>query len=75
MDGCVAVVGYEALDDVGLALEKDVEDFGALRGAAVVVDDDAGGGVVDADLCARSWVSVASSSRVGGLEPRDTSFE
>ena len=55
------MVGHETVDDGGLALEEDVEDLGALQGGAVIVEDDAGGSVVDADLCADLRVSVTPS--------------
>lgn len=42
-------------------MEEDVEDFGALEGGAIVVEDETGGGVIDTDFYVDFRISIVSS--------------
>lgn len=56
-------------------MEEDILHLEALDGRAVVVKDQAGGGVPDADLCAHLGVSVASSRQMVGMHDRSREWK
>lgn len=56
-------------------MEEDILHFEALDGGAVVVKDQAGGCVPDADLCAHLGVSIASSRQMVGMHDRSREWK